>query len=141
VTACVVIDASVTVAWCNPDEHSPEADRVMDAVKERGAIVPTIWSLEVANAMLVAERRGRLARADGFTFLSSLQQLPIQIDAGSDAHFSPSVFTLAREHTLSYYDATYLELALRTGLPLATFDTALLRAMAASGVAAFTPVG
>jgi predicted nucleic acid-binding protein len=133
-----IIDASITLAWGFPDEISPEADYVLTAVRNGGAIVPAIWPLEVANAVLVAERRSRLSRADGAAFLARLQRLPIQIDAGSEDLFPQTVFTLAREHALSYYDATYLELAMRMGLPLATFDTALLRAMAASGVVTFT---
>lgn len=139
-----VLDASITMAWVFEDEvsgvdpHEPhlDPDSVLTRLLRENALVPALWSLEVANALLVGERRGRLSRRDAERFVQLLAALPIEVDAGTSRHAFRDILPLAREHGLSAYDAAYLELALRIGAPLATLDTALARAARTLGIAA-----
>lgn len=131
----VVLDASSVLSWCFEDESGPEADALIDRVAAGGALVPAIWSLEVANALVVAERKDRITREDSGAFLTMIEELPITIDAGTAARAFHETITLARDHALSSYDAAYLELAVRTQLPLATSDGSLRRAAAQLGLA------
>lgn len=130
-----VLDASSVLAWCFEDEAGPEADAMIERAAAEGALVPSLWPLEVANALVAAERRNRIARTDSESFVSLLEELPITIDASTAAHAFRETITLARDHGLSAYDAAYLELALRAELPLATNDRTLRRAATALGVA------
>lgn len=130
-----VLDASVTFAWLFRDEADAGTDTLLDALRTHGARVPTLWWLEVANVLLVAERKGRLTAADAARFVALLERLPITIDRTTPERAANSVTALARAHRLSSYDAAYLELALREGLPLATRDKALREAAASLGVA------
>lgn len=129
-----VLEASVTLAWCFEDERSAYADRLLDGMVPAGAAVPAIWPLEVANALLVAERRRRLTRAKAARTHHVLEGLPITIDSESAARAFDQILELARAHHLSVYDAAYLELALREGLALATLDERLRRAARHAGV-------
>jgi predicted nucleic acid-binding protein len=97
-------------------------------VAEDGAVVPAHWRLEVGNALLMAERRGRIRAARVDAVWRLLAALPIEMDAETNARAWESAAALARQHGLTLYDAAYLELAGRRALPLATFDGALLRA-------------
>lgn len=130
----VVLDASSVLSWCFEDEGGPDSDALIDRVAVHGALVPALWSLEVANALVVAERRDRITRADSDEFLAMLEELPITVDAGTASRAFHETTALARDHALSSYDASYLELALRAQLPLATNDEPLLRAAARLGV-------
>lgn len=129
-----VVDTSTTMTWCFNDEMTPATDALLDQVQAMGAIVPAVWSLEVANALLVAERRRRVTAYEATRLAQLLQSLPIIIDADGAANVFGAVLALAREHTLSSYDASYLELAMRQGLPLATQDTRLRTAATRAGV-------
>jgi predicted nucleic acid-binding protein len=129
-----VLDASVTVAWCFEDEASEYTESVLDLLRGTEAVVPTIWTLEVANALLVAERRGRLSDAEATRFLEVLDNLSVRVDAGSGPAGIARVLPIARSYGLSAYDAAYLELAMRLGLSLATLDEALKRASTAADV-------
>ncbi len=131
----LTLDSSITMAWVFEDEWSPLAQSVYDRLRGGFAHVPTIWPFEVGNSLLVGERRHRLSQADVVRFMAVLQGLPIVIDveAGLDMVFGP-VSALAREHGLTVYDACYLELALRRGVPLATLDRRLRQAAARVGV-------
>lgn len=127
-----VIDASVTMAWCFEDETSPATEAVLDRLTEDDAVVPGLWNLEVANVMLVAERRGRMTESQSARFVGLLGQLPIWVDdAPVDVN---GVLALARRHTLSAYGAAYLALAERQGAPLATADAQLAAAARTAGV-------
>lgn len=130
----VVLDASVTMAWCFLDEATPYSYTIRDRVRGSGAIVPAIWALEVANALVLGERRQRLTQAQSVRFVEFLRILPITIEDRSAARVFGSVLPLAREHGLSAYDASYLELAIRDGLPLATQDERLRAAASGVGV-------
>lgn len=130
----IVIDASVAVGWCFADEATPEADAVLDRVLAEGARVPALWHLEVANVLRQAERRGRISEDGTGTRLSLLAVLPILADPLTTQHAWHQTLSLARRHRLTVYDAAYLELALRSGVGLASKDRELLSAAAASGV-------
>ena len=130
-----VLDCSVAMAWCFADEADAVADAVLERLSEDVALAPSIWLLEVANVLLVAERRGRINSADAARFLDLLSALPITIDETTRERAWGPIAGLGREHGLSSYDAAYLELAMREGVPLASRDAALRSAAEASGVA------
>lgn len=128
----IVIDASVTMAWCFEDEATPGADAALDLLRESRAVVPTIWSLEVANVLLGAQRRQRISEAQVTRFVRLLGSLPINTDA--EPIDIIVLLSLGRRHSLSAYDAAYLELAERLGAPLATLDIKLADAAKTAGV-------
>ncbi len=134
-----VVDGSMALAWCFPDEKAPRPQAVLDSLAETRAFVPTLWHLEVGNALLMGERRKRCTVADTAKWLSFLGSLPIIVDSETISRAWNDVLSLARAHDLSVYDASYLELALRRGLPLASLDTNLNSAAAALGVAEYRP--
>lgn len=130
----IVVDASVALAWCFPDEASGYADSVLLAAQGEKVHVPAIWPIEVTNALWVGERRRRIAAPEirrfadllaGLEIAEDLQRLPLAL-----GHILP----LAREHNISAYDAAYLELALRRNAKLATLDDALRKAARSKGV-------
>ncbi|MCL5884153.1 MAG: type II toxin-antitoxin system VapC family toxin [Deltaproteobacteria bacterium] len=130
-----VLDCSVAMAWCFGDETNPYSEAVLQGLADNGAVAPSIWPLEMANVLLVAERRKRISKAQSRRFVELLQALPIAVDDVSAARAWDGVLSLAREQQLSAYDAAYLELAMREGLPLATLDGALRKAARSCGVA------
>lgn len=132
-----VLDCSVTMAWCFDDKSTAYTNRVRDELINLRAVVPSLWPLEVANATLVGERRKRLSEARTRRFLTLLAALPITIDDETSHRAFRDLLPLARAHKLSAYDAAYLELAIRRGLPLASLDTKLKSAAAATGVGLF----
>jgi predicted nucleic acid-binding protein len=129
-----VIDASSALGWCFEDEGGPEADALIERVAAQGAAVPGLWSLEVANGLVIGERRGRIKPADSAAFVAMIEELPIAADRETGARALHETMSLARAHRLSAYDAAYLELAMRLGLPLATGDRSLRAAAARVGV-------
>jgi predicted nucleic acid-binding protein len=129
-----VLDCSVTVAWLFDDEDDAYAASVRDRLEDDVAVVPALWSLEVGNALLVAERRRRISRADALRFSQILRTLPIDVDGAPTLLEVEGLCELAREAGLSVYDAAYLELAAAHGLPLASLDKGLNRAAADLGV-------
>ena len=130
-----VLDASVALAWCFADEATPATDVLLDRLADEDAVAPALCGLEVANALTMAERRGRLSVAGLTRSVSLLQRLAVAIDPeGSDRAFR-EVLDLARSERLIVYDAAYLELALRLGLPLASKDAKLRKAATGLGVA------
>ncbi len=133
----IVIDASVALAWCFPDEASDYADGVLVALEDRTAMVPAIWSAEITNALLVGERRKRIRQPEVRRFLELLKDLRILEDGQPFAETVSNVLPLAREYDLSAYDAAYLDVAVRHGAPLATLDAALQKACRAAGVKIF----
>lgn len=130
-----VVDASVTLAWCFQDERTPFSEAVLDLLAANGeAVCPAVWPLEVTNALLVGERRKRLTSADIGAVLKRVADLPISVDPIRIRDVFGAVLFLAREEQLSVYDASYIELALREGLPLATLDKRLRDAARHRGV-------
>lgn len=132
-----VIDNSVVMSWAFEDEASDYADAVLDSLAEAGAMVPSLWPLEVANVLVVAERRGCLTEGDNLRFLTLLRALPIQI-AVAEIDVS-ELLSLARDFGLSAYDAAYLRLAIGSGLPIASLDGRLRDAAERAGVTVWLP--
>ncbi|MDT8438722.1 MAG: type II toxin-antitoxin system VapC family toxin [Wenzhouxiangellaceae bacterium] len=132
----LVLDASAALAWIFERADPAEvalADRLLDAIAEQPALVPSLWHIEVANALLVAERRGVAKEAQVVDFLQRLSQLPIITDDAEISRRQEIIMALGRQFQLTAYDATYLELAMRTGSTLATFDAKLASAMQHAG--------
>lgn len=132
-----VLDASITLSWAFEDEASAYADRVLESLSDMQAFVPAIWPLEVTNALLVAQRRGRVDDLRIERFLTLLQRLPITVSVVSATTVFDEVLRMARQHQLSTYDASYLQLAIQMRLPLATQDNPLRQAMQQCGVPIF----
>ena len=123
------------MAWCFEDEATPELDRLLDQVQCDGAFVPAIWAAEVANVLLMAYRRNRIDRQAVQERQALLDMLPITFDdIAAGPVWRSSVLSLADADRLTFYDAIYLELAIRRGLPLASMDRALRRAARGHGV-------
>ncbi len=110
------------------DETNSYAESVLDLLVDSNAVVPSIWPLEVTNVLLVAERRQRLSEADCSRIIDLLKELPITVEQEKPARILSEIFFLARQQQLSSYDASCLDLAMRTGLPMATQNTRLLNA-------------
>ena len=135
-----VLDNSVTMRWFFGDGKSQElayAGKVLDAMKNASAIVPATWGLEVANVIAKAEAKGWVTEARSETFLEMLEGMGIEVDAATFAHVLSHTMQLARRYKLSAYDASYLELSMRLGLPLATLDEDLQKAAKKAGVKKF----
>jgi predicted nucleic acid-binding protein len=129
----MVVDASIALAWCFEDETSPSADEVLAMLPDDEAVAPSIWPLEIANALRSAERRGRIDEADIPSVTRLLTALPIHVETLGLERTLADVLPLARATQLSAYDAAYVDLALRTGFPLATADDFLAQAAVAAG--------
>lgn len=130
-----VVDASVAVAWVHPAQATAETDAMLQAVADGAVIVvPALWPLEVANALLSLVRRNRLNAEERVKALAWLTALPVKIDHETAALGFTKLSALASEHTLSVYDAAYLELALRRKLPLGCKDGPLRAAAKQAGV-------
>lgn len=125
-----VLDASVTLAWCFDDESTPAAWALLERLHGASAHVPALWALEIGNILLGAERRRRITQARAVEFLGILGQLDIRLDPDMPGRVFRDVLPVARAQRITTYDASYLELAMRLGLPLATKDAALARAAA-----------
>jgi predicted nucleic acid-binding protein len=127
-----VLDASITACWAFDDEDHPDASLAFERMRAEDGVVPCLWWFEVRNILIVNERRRRITESDTASFLRNLSLLRIRVDRSPDEN---AVLRVARAHRLSVYDAVYLELAQREGLPLATLDADLRRAAAGEGVA------
>jgi predicted nucleic acid-binding protein len=135
-----VLDNSVTMRWFFGDGKPQElayASKVLDALKKDKARVPTTWGLEVANVIARAEAKALVTEARSEAFLEMLVGVDIVADAATFTHALSGTLQLARRYKLSSYDASYLELALRLGMPLATLDQDLLKAAKKAGVKKF----
>ena len=135
-----VLDNSVTMRWFFGDGKPQEisyAGKVLDAMKVANAIVPATWGLEVANVIARAEANALVTEARSGAFLEMLDGVSIEVDAATFAHALGATLQLARRYKLSAYDASYLELALRRGIPLATLDEDLQKAAKKAGVKRF----
>lgn len=131
----LVIDASVTVAWCFEAEKTPYTEEILERIYQGAeAVVPSLWSFEIVNALLQAERRKRITAAQATVFLKQLEGFNLVIDSTPLPRVFEWIFLEARQQNLTAYDAAYLELALRRGLPLATLDANLKRAAKDLGV-------
>jgi predicted nucleic acid-binding protein len=134
----LVLDASMTITWLFDDETTEAAHRVMRRVATEGAIVPSLWRLEVANVLRNAVRRGRCDDGYADRSLQRLERLMIAVDAETDARAWGETRSLSRDENLTLYDAAYLELALRVRSPLASCDAALVTAGRRRGLEVLT---
>ncbi|MDZ7589701.1 MAG: type II toxin-antitoxin system VapC family toxin [Rubrivivax sp.] len=127
-----MVDASVSAAWFLSDEATPYTEAALEATTDRDIWFPEVWSLEICNLLLSAQRRRRIDDAKCRQLVARAQALRVRVD--HEAVTMATIDELAARHALSAYDAAYLELALRRRLPVATADKALLAAMRVSGV-------
>jgi len=132
-----VVDNSVVMSWCFQDQANDYADRVLGQLMDATAYVPSVWPLEVVNVLLAAERRSYISEADSVRFINLLSQLPILVQQEGPEKGMKDLLALARAHELSSYDASYLDLAMKKGLPLATLDKKLRRAAKAAKLPLF----
>lgn len=135
-----VLDNSVTMRWFFGDGKPQElvyARKVLDAMKVANALVPMTWGLEVANVIAKAETKALVTEARSGAFLEMLEGLDIEVDPATFVHALSDTLQLARRYKVSAYDASYLELALRSGMPLATLDEDLEKAAKKAGVKKF----
>ncbi len=128
----IVLDASVVAPWILPDEKNALSDDAQRRMVEGGALVPELWWFEIGNLLISSERRNRLAKEKSDLFVDQLGNCDIQVD-----HYRhiADVMLLARRHSLTFYDAAYLEIAMRRTIPLATLDRELASAAKSAGVA------
>ncbi len=131
----IVLDCSVTMAWIlRDDTMSEKADAILSTLQEKHAKVPTIWTLEVANVLCLAERQKKITALEVAEFKEFLAELPIIIDHETSSKAMGSIYTLAKTEGLTTYDAAYLEIAIRENIALATFDKALISAAKKNGI-------
>lgn len=128
-----VIDASVALSWVYTDEHSAASDALLAQVADLGAAVPSLWRLEIANALQNGIKRKRIDAAYRDSAIQQLLSLPIETDPGTNDFAWTTTLQLADIHQITVYDASYLELTLRLGMPLATRDDQLAAAAASAG--------
>ncbi|HEX6097408.1 MAG TPA: type II toxin-antitoxin system VapC family toxin [Thermoanaerobaculia bacterium] len=130
-----VADASVAIAWVHPAQATGETDAMLERLAEGGSlVVPALWPLEVANALTVLRRRGKLTPGETRTAIEVLRELPVVVDHEAATIAFTRLVELASQHELTIYDATYIELAMRRQLPLASNDAKMKHAAARSGV-------
>jgi predicted nucleic acid-binding protein len=135
-----VLDTSVALLWLVPGTNPAGVDyaeTTLVALKNAQAVVPSLWALDVANVVATLEAKTIVTEADSQRYVALLGQLNIVTDPATASHALGDTLNLARRYRLSAYDAAYLELALRTGLPLATLDAGLAKAAATAGVQIF----
>ena len=132
-TSGLVVDASVSAAWLLPDEATPYTEAVLQATAEREVWVPALWLLEMGNLLINAQRRKRIDAVKRRELVMAASALRLRVDR--EPVSMADMDALAASHGLSVYDAAYLELAMRRGLPMATLDAATRKAMEASSVA------
>jgi predicted nucleic acid-binding protein len=130
----IIIDCSMATAWCFGDEATPETDVLLHSLRSTRGVVPTLWHFELTNMLVQAERRKRIGSDDATALLAFFESLPIETDPEAPASRRRDIWILARRHKLTSYDAAYLDLAIRAGMPLATRDEALADAAIECGI-------
>ena len=129
-----VLDASIVLTWCFPDENAALAQHVADRFKQGDtALAPSFWPHEVLNALLAGEKLKRISGALVQSFLNDLAVLPVALAQFPAGVVFDRIQSLSRKHDLTAYDAAYLDLALESGLPLATLDDDLIRSCKKAG--------
>ena len=130
----IAIDASASLAWSFRDQQTPALLKLADRVVEQGAIAPQLWPIEVAHVVIRAKRRSQISGQEQDAILAKLSSLDVVIDNQTASQIWQATIMLAIKHNLTVYDATYLELAVRQKLPLATLDSELIVAARAEGL-------
>lgn len=129
-----ILDCSITMTWCFYDEATTHTDALLESLNNSCAWVPIIWPLEVANVLWASERSNKIKQADAVQFKLLLMKLPIQLDETTTRQIFENIADIARAQDITIYDASYLELAIRKGLALATLDKQLIKAAKRVGV-------
>ncbi len=129
-----VVDNSVVMSWCFEDQANVYADSILERLTDGVAYVPSVWPIEVVNVLLAAERKRYISQAASVRFISLLSELPIFVESEGPEKAMKELLGLARSHSLSSYDASYLDLAMKKGLALATLDERLRKAAANTSV-------
>lgn len=137
--AMFILDCSVTMAACLKDESSSYSTQVLDSLRHTEAFVPSLWLYEVGNTLLVAERKKRINFLQRQEYLRAIKSLPIQVCTSINLSELNEVISLGQSLNLSFYDASYLKLAILKNLPLATLDTKLQEAAKQAGVSTYLP--
>ena len=135
----VIVDASMAITWCISAESTEATDRMLIAVARSGMIVPAIWWLEVANALVMARRRERLGSGDWTRFEEMLSRFKIETEPVEPIRVIADTARLSQSQRLTVYDASYLELAIRRNAQLATLDKVLIGAADNAGLPLFNP--
>lgn len=133
-SASFVVDCSVAMSWLFPDEATPRTRALLNRMASETALVPGWWFIEVTNVLAIAERRGRIARAESDAFIADIGRLAFERDDAAPDRAFTTLLGLCRLHGLTSYDAIYLDLAVRTNLPLATLDVDLRKAARKLGI-------
>lgn len=133
-SAAFIVDCSLAMTWLFQDEATPRTAKLMQRLDAETALVPALFFLEVANVLAVAQRQGRIAPAQADQFVAEFSKLQFEVDAEAPQRAIDRLLPLCRQHQLTSYDATYLELAIRRQTPLATIDEPLRKAAKKSGV-------
>lgn len=137
VSKAFVLDCSLTMTWCFEDETTDYSDLILNKLGDHYAIVPALWSVEVSNALLFAEKKKRISRTKALAFQYYLHDLNIEVDDYLIKKPIEIILELAHQNHLTAYDATYLELALRKNLPIATLDVDLKKAAKQADISLF----
>lgn len=135
-----VLDNSVAMRWLLESVKAPDqtyAEAVLVSLADGDAFVPNLWHLEATNVLLGAEQRGDVSLGEIERFIAQLENLPLHVDPLTARQSFTRTMSLARAYKLSSYDAAYLELAIREGLPLATLDKDLIKAAKKADVAIY----
>lgn len=130
----IVIDSSIAATWLFDDEATPATDALLHSLEQTRGVVPALWHFELTNMLVQAERRKRTGSDGATALLGFIDGLPIETDSELPGTRRRDVWVLARRHKLTSYDAAYLELAVRSGLPLATLDRQLADAASECGI-------
>jgi predicted nucleic acid-binding protein len=134
VTATLIIDCSITMSWCFPDEATKASAKIQDRLADESALVPAHWFLEVTNVLAMAEKRKRITSANSDDFLQLLSLFDLEVDEESPQRAFDQLLDVCRKFGLTSYDAAYLDLAARRQLPLASLDDDLRAAAAKIGI-------
>ncbi len=130
----LIADLSVVLAWYFEEDQTPAALDILTQIEADGLLVPPLWWSELENGLVIGERRGRRTVDESAAFFELVRALPITTDAAPAGQLGNNILTIARQHQLTAYDATYVELAVRTQSPLATFDAAIRRCALQAGI-------
>lgn len=129
-----ILDSSIALCWCFENESTDATRALLERLRAEAAAVPNLWHVEIANVLALAERRRRITAAESAEFIALLEALEINVDEETWSRAFARIFDLAREERLTAYDAAYLELAMRLGVPLASKDGDLCDAAERLGV-------
>ncbi len=120
-----VVDNSVILSWVFKDENTKKSQELLNKLLKQNAYVPSLWPYELSNALFIAEKNGRIKEADSVSFISSLKDLSLFVENNSYDNITKDILAISREHKITVYDASYIELALRKNLDMASFDKKL----------------